>query len=61
MPQILKVSLKPFPALSSRRELRDSRDYWIKPRSGRINNQRDFSEPIHWLSSEQRKQAFIEK
>ena len=26
-----------------------------------LSNQRDFSEPIHWLSSEQRKQAFIEK
>ena len=26
-----------------------------------MSNQRDFSEPIHWLSSEQRKQAFIEK
>ena len=26
-----------------------------------LSNQRDFSEPIHWLSSEQRKQVFIEK
>ena len=26
-----------------------------------LSNQRDFSEPIHWLGSEQRKQAFIEK
>ena len=26
-----------------------------------LSNQRDFSEPIHWVGSEQRKQAFIKK